>query len=46
MRWVGHVVCMRDKRDAYKMFVGEQKGNKLLEDLAVNGRILKWILQK
>jgi hypothetical protein len=26
MRWIGHVVCMRDRRGAYRVLVGETRG--------------------
>jgi hypothetical protein len=28
MRWVGHVVQMREKRNAYRLLMGEPKGKK------------------
>jgi hypothetical protein len=31
--WVGHVARKGDKKDAYRVFVGEVKVNRLLEDL-------------
>jgi hypothetical protein len=31
IRWVGHVTCIRNKRSAYRILVGNPEGNKLLE---------------
>jgi hypothetical protein len=47
MRWSGHVVCMLDLRNVYRILVGKLKGRNCLEDLGVDGRIiLKWIIRK
>jgi hypothetical protein len=46
MRRVEHV-ARKDKKNIYKIFVGEVKGKYHLEDLGVYGRtILRRILQK
>jgi hypothetical protein len=29
-RWVGHVVCMKDRRGAYRVLMGRSKGNRPL----------------
>jgi hypothetical protein len=31
MRWTGHVACMGEKRNAYRVFVGKSKGKRPLE---------------
>jgi hypothetical protein len=31
VRWVGHVACMGDSRDAYKLLVGKPEGNRPFE---------------
>jgi hypothetical protein len=30
MRWVGHIVCMGQMRNAYRILVGKPKGMRLL----------------
>jgi len=30
IRWVGHVVCMRDRRGAYRVLVGKPQGKRPL----------------
>jgi hypothetical protein len=30
MRWVGHVACMREMRNAYKILVQKSEGNRQL----------------
>ena len=37
---------MGDRRGAYRVFVGRPDGKNHLEDLCVDGRILKWIFKK
>jgi len=44
MRWVGHVTCMADKRNAYSFWSENLKGRHHSEDRAVDGKImLEWI---
>jgi len=35
---------MREEESAYAISEGKPKGNRQLEDLGINARILKWIL--
>jgi hypothetical protein len=42
----GHVALMGEMTNAYKIFVGKPEGKNHLDDLVVDGRILKWILWK
>jgi len=43
----GHVACMGEIRNAYKIVVGKYEGKNYSEDLGVDGRItLEWILGK
>jgi hypothetical protein len=37
---------MGDRRGAYRVLVGRPDGKNHLEDLGVDGRILKWIFKK
>jgi hypothetical protein len=34
---------MEDRRDVYRVLVGKLEGKNHLEDLGVDGRILRWI---
>jgi hypothetical protein len=45
-RKTGHVTCMGEIRNAYKILVGKPEGKRPLEDLGTDGRILRWILGK
>jgi hypothetical protein len=47
MRWVGHAASMGETRNAHKISVGKTEGERILEDLGVDGRvILEWTLGK
>jgi hypothetical protein len=47
MRWTGHVACIGDMRNAYKIWSENLVGCDLMEDLSIDGRqILEWILRK
>jgi len=48
MRWVGHVACMGESRDVYRVLVGKSERKKNhLEDPGVDVRIiLRWIIRK
>jgi len=47
MLWVGHVACVGERRDAYRVFVGKPEGESHLKDLGMDGRsILKWICKQ
>jgi hypothetical protein len=47
VRWVGHVVCMEEMKNIYRILVGKPEGKDRSEDLDVDGRIiLEWFLQK
>jgi hypothetical protein len=38
---------MRERRGAYRIFVGKPKGRRLFEDPGIDGRItLRWIFRK
>jgi hypothetical protein len=45
MRWVGHVACMGEMRNAYEILVGKPEGKRSLGRSNIN-IILKWILGK
>jgi hypothetical protein len=40
MRWTGHVVHMKEMRNAYSIFVGNLKGSNHSEDPDIDGRII------
>jgi hypothetical protein len=43
MRWTGHVACMREGRNMYKVLEGKRKEKDHLEDQGVDGRMgSKW----
>jgi hypothetical protein len=45
MRWAGHVACMREERNVYKVLMESQKEREHLEDHGVDGRMRsEWIL--
>jgi hypothetical protein len=45
MRWAGHVACMGEERNVYKVLMGKPEGKNHLEDQDVDGRIgSEWIL--
>jgi hypothetical protein len=47
MRWAGHVARMGEKRNAYKIIVGNPEGKDHWEDQDVGEwTILKWILER
>jgi hypothetical protein len=37
--WTGHVACMGDMRNSYKILVGKPEGKGCVEDLVVDGRV-------
>jgi hypothetical protein len=45
VRWVGYVAHMEGMRNAYKI-LQDMKGRSCLGELAIDGRILEWILGK
>jgi hypothetical protein len=46
MRWAGHVECMGEGRNVYRVLVGKPQGKDNLKDQEVNGRMgLKWTLR-
>jgi hypothetical protein len=47
MRWVGHVTCMAEMKNANKILVRKPKGRNHLKDLHIDGRIIpERILEK
>jgi hypothetical protein len=47
IRWVWHIACMGERRDAYRVLVGKPEGRDHLEEPGVDGRIiLIWIFMK
>jgi hypothetical protein len=40
MRWVGHVACIGEMRNAYRILIEKSKGKNHLEDPSVDGRII------
>jgi uncharacterized membrane protein YedE/YeeE len=47
MRWEGHVACLGDRRDAYRVLVGKSEGKNHSEYPDVDERmILRWIFRK
>jgi hypothetical protein len=40
MRWAGHVGCMRDKRNTYKVLTGNLKERDHREDFGIDERII------
>jgi hypothetical protein len=44
MKWVGHVALTEEMRNTYKILVGIVKGRDHVEDLGVDGKMLKWLL--
>jgi hypothetical protein len=46
MKWAEHVAHVEKKRNAYKVFIRKTEGNIPLENLDVDRRISKLILEK
>jgi hypothetical protein len=46
MKWVGHVVRMGDRTNAYRVLVRRPDGKRPLGNLGVGGIILKWMFKK
>ena len=47
MRWVGHVACIGERRNVYRVLVGKSDGNRPLGGPWHRWEIiLKWILNK
>jgi hypothetical protein len=44
MRWAGHVACMGEERNVYKVFMGKPEGKSHLEDQSVDRMGSKCIL--
>jgi hypothetical protein len=45
MKWAGHVLCMGEKRNAYRVLVGKPERDFLGGLRACGKRILIWILK-
>jgi hypothetical protein len=39
MRWAGIVVCMGDRKNKYRVLVGNAAGKDNFQDLCIDGRI-------
>jgi hypothetical protein len=39
MRWMGHIACIGEVRNAYKILVQKPEGMRL-EDLSVDGKVI------
>jgi hypothetical protein len=47
MRWAGHVACIGEERNLYRVLVGKPEGKNHLEDQGVDGRIgSKWTIER
>jgi hypothetical protein len=47
MRWAGHVTCVGERRNAYRVLVGKPEGRRHLEEPGIDERIiLNWIFKK
>jgi hypothetical protein len=45
MRWTGHVACMGEGRNVYRILMGKPEGKRLLERKGIDGRMgSKWTL--
>jgi hypothetical protein len=45
MKWAGHVTCVGEGRNVYRVLVGKPKGKNHLEDQGIDGRMgSKWAL--
>jgi hypothetical protein len=40
IRWAGHIACVGEMRNAYKILYGKPEGRDHLEDLSVDGKII------
>ena len=46
-RWAAHLVCVVERRDAYRVLVVKLEGNNHFEDPGIDGKIiLRWIFRK
>jgi hypothetical protein len=47
MRWAGHVACMGEGRNLYRVLMGKPEGKDHLEDQGVDGRMgSKWTIER
>jgi hypothetical protein len=47
VRWVGHVVCIGEKRNVYRVLVGKPEGKRLPERRRCRWKnVLNWIMRR
>jgi hypothetical protein len=46
VNWAGHVAFMGEIKNAYRVLARKPEGRCFLEDLGINGLILKMVLRK
>jgi hypothetical protein len=42
-----YIACVGEKRNAYRLFIGNREGRRCVEDQVIDGRVLlKWVLKE